>query len=127
MRERCEILVVVRSRRVVVAAHERQVALPLSAGPAGTVYVPVRGFALRYRRRLDPVHAAALAEARRLATESGESLRVIDLGRGNPLVRFLRARFLRAHRLPVVILKGACSWHRLAAEEPQRPPHTVTL
>ncbi len=119
MHEACEIVVIVRGRRVLIAAHEIRVAVPLSVGTAGTVYTPVRRVALRYARRLDPVHGEAVAEARRLAAESGNSLRVIDLGRGNAIARFVRSLLRRARSLPIVVMKGSCSWGRFARPEPQ--------
>lgn len=108
MPEPCEVVVYVRSRRMVIEAREYRVALPVSTGTGILVRVPARGVVLRFAWKLEAVHGEALAEARRLAAERHVPLRVVDLGCCTPIARFVRSRLLGPRPLPVILVKGAC-------------------
>ncbi len=114
MPEDCEIVAFVRSERVVVEARVSRVLVPQVATLAGPSYSTVRTAAVRYGWRLAKGHGEALTEARRLAAETDQPLRIVDLGRCNPIARALRLRLLGGPALPAVVMKGSCRWDRLA-------------
>ncbi len=122
MAEGCRIVAYVRGRRVVAAAHEVRGIEPCATGLSSPIEVHVRRVEVEYGWRFDPSQASALNEARRLAAETRSPLRVVDLGRANPLVRAVRLLRLGGRTLPVVIMKGSCPWHRLAESEPSEVP-----
>ncbi len=113
MRDRCELLVIVRSRKVVAAAREDRFLVPVAAGASPTIYLPMRSVHVIWAQRLDDDQRCALAEARRLGVELGMPVRVVDLGRTNALTRFLRLALLRSRSLPVLVFQGPCLWEAL--------------
>ena len=117
----CEIVVYVRTRRVVVAAQEIRGILPCATGFSPPLEVPVRRVSLTFGRRLDRGHGQALVEAFRLAAQTAISIRVVDLGRRNVLVRAVRLWLLGSRALPVVIVRGSCPWARGVREESPSP------
>lgn len=115
MADGAEIVVYVQSRRAVAAATLVRGIPPLTATLAAPVYVPTRRVEPVYGRRLDAEQREAVAGARRLAAETGNPIRVVDLGRTFPGLRALRRWLLGARVLPVVIMTGSCPWDRLGA------------
>lgn len=116
MPEACEIVAYVCSERAVVGARESRVVVRQAATLSGPTYATVRTAAVTRGWRLGNEHAQALAEARRLSEETGSPLRVVDLGRCNPLTRALRLYLLGDPALPAVILKGSCRWDRFTLD-----------
>lgn len=116
MRERCEVVAYVRSRRAAVESYRVLVPVPVPIGTSVAVVSHARRV-VRYARVLDPAQADVVAETRRLAADLGESIRVVDLGRAHPVVRALRSLFLGAGAFPVVVWRGPCfrapSGHRM--------------
>jgi len=106
----CEVLVYVRSEKVI--AEVRPIAVPVWIGlTPSSAWPTVRtGLVRKVERRLEEGQRRAIAEAHRLAKTSGNELHVVDLGRANPISRFLRMRLLRTRALPVVVVKGPCPW-----------------
>lgn len=115
MSRSCEVVAYVRSERVVVAAREIRGIRPVAATLAEPAYTVWRGAVVEYERRLPREHAAALTEARRLARETGGSVRIVDVGRTNAAVRLIRLRLLGRPALPAVVVKGPCLWDRMGA------------
>ncbi len=120
MRDRCEIVAYVRSRKVVVWAEEVRAVRWLSNGAFAPVQVPVRATELRFGRRLGGEQSRVVAEARRLAAETGNPFRVVDLGRTNAVARRVRLWLLGGRVLPVVVMRGSGPWHLLGGT-PSRP------
>ncbi len=116
MHEACEIVAYVCSERAVVGAWESRGVVRQVATLSGPTYATVRTAAVTWGWRLGNEDAHALAEARRIAEETGSPLRVVDLGRCNPLTRALRLHLLGDPALPAVIMKGSCRWDRLALD-----------
>ncbi len=115
MRERCEVIAYVRSRKVVVWAREIRGVRPLSTALSPPVQLPVRATELRFGRRLGSEQSSVVAEARRLAAATGNPLRIVDLGRTNVVLRSIRLWLLGGRVLPVVVMRGSCPWHLLEA------------
>ena len=120
MPERCEIVAYVRSRRAVVSAQIIQTSVPLAAGAFPPVHVNVRRAVVVREWRLDPGQRHALREARGLAAETGNPLRVVDLGRMNPVSRALHRLRVGGSTFPVVVMKGSCPWDRVGRGTPAR-------
>lgn len=115
MSEACEVVAYVRSERFVVAAREIRALRPVTTTLAGPILVPVRAAAVTHGRRLPAEHAAALDEARGLAAEARGTVRIVDLGRSNPLARAVLLWWLGTPALPAVVVKGACRWEGIGS------------
>jgi hypothetical protein len=107
MRDDCEVVAYVRSRRVAVEARRVRVPVGVSLGVRAHTAVENRTF-VRYARTLDSLQSRALSEAHRVAEGYGHAVRVVDLGRVHPLLRGLRSLFLRSKAFPVVVWRGPC-------------------
>lgn len=120
MPEACEIVVYVRSRQVVDDSREIRTVVPLAATLNAPTYVPLRRFVVTYRRGLDADQDEVLERVRRVAIETGNPVRVVDLGRMHPFLRALRFHMLGGRALPIVIMNGTCPRDLLAGVSPAR-------
>ncbi len=110
MRDACSVRVFVRSRRVVSNARILRFVMYTPTTPLGLASVPVTTVALDHEWRLDPDQEEGLRQARRFAEATGQPLRVVDLGRGNPILRAVRWALRGGRSLPVVVIRGTCAW-----------------
>ncbi len=127
MREPCEIVAYVRSQKVVTSARSVRVVRTLSNIPFPIVQFPVRAVALTFGRRLGVEQSSVVAEARRLAAETGQRLRVVDLGRTNAIARRVRLWRLGGRVLPVVVMRGSCPWNLLGTGLPSPQPRKARV